>query len=50
MARRGGGSGDLYARLKVTVPKNLSQEERALIEKLQGLRPEDPRERMMVGK
>jgi len=50
MPRRGGGSGDLYARLKVTVPKNLSQEERALIEQLQGLRPENPRERILTGR
>lgn len=50
MPRRAGGSGDLYARLKVTVPKNLTAEERALIEQLSGLRAENPRERILAGR
>ena len=41
---RGGGAGDEYVRLKVTVPRNLSAQERTLIEQLQTLRPETPRE------
>jgi molecular chaperone DnaJ len=47
---RGGGSGDLYARIKVTVPKNLTERERELIEQLGGLRPENPRDRLLVGR
>ena len=47
---RGGGSGDLYARVKVTVPKNLSDRERQLIEQLGGLRQENPRDRLLVGR
>ena len=50
MPRRSGGSGNLYARLKVTVPRNLSDEERSLIEKLKGLRQENPRERILTGR
>ncbi len=50
MPRRAGGSGDLYARLKVTVPRNLSDEERELIEQLRALRSENPRERILVGR
>jgi len=41
---RGGGSGDLYVKLRVMVPKDLTAEERALIERLQALRPENPRQ------
>lgn len=47
---RGGGAGDLYARIKVTVPKNLSPRERELIEELSKLRREDPRARLLIGR
>lgn len=50
MPRRAGGSGNLFARLKVAVPRNLSDEERELIEKLRALRPENPRERILAGR
>jgi molecular chaperone DnaJ len=50
MPRRSGGFGNLFARLKVTVPRNLSEEERALIERLRELRKENPRERILAGK
>ena len=50
MPRRAGGSGNLYARLKVTVPRNLTEEERGLIEQLRALRTENPRERILVGR
>lgn len=50
MPRRSGGSGDLYARLKVTVPRNLTEQERQLIEQLRALRSENPRERILVGR
>ena len=50
MPRRAGGAGNLYARVKVTVPKNLSEEERKLIEQLGALRQENPRERILAGK
>ncbi|MCS7263374.1 MAG: molecular chaperone DnaJ [Armatimonadetes bacterium] len=43
MPKRTGGRGDLYVRVKVVVPKNLTQRERDLIEELQKLRPENPR-------
>jgi molecular chaperone DnaJ len=47
---RGGGTGDLYARIKVAVPKNLSARERELIEELKELRQEDPRARLLIGR
>jgi molecular chaperone DnaJ len=47
---RGGGSGDLYARVKVAVPKNLTEQERELIRQLSGMRTENPRERLLVGR
>jgi molecular chaperone DnaJ len=50
MPRRAGGFGDLYARLKVTVPKNLTADERGLIEKLKELRQENPREAILSGR
>jgi molecular chaperone DnaJ len=50
MPRRAGGSGNLVARLKVAVPRNLSAEERELIEKLRGLRAENPRDRILTGR
>jgi molecular chaperone DnaJ len=43
---KGDGSGDLYARIKVVVPKNLSARERELIEELRTLREENPRQRL----
>lgn len=50
MPRRSGGSGNLYARIKVTVPKNLSDQERELVERLRTLRTENPRERILAGR
>lgn len=50
MPRRAGGSGDLLARIKVTVPRNLSEEERELIQKLRSLRADNPRERILAGR
>jgi DnaJ-class molecular chaperone len=38
-----GGYGDLYARVKIVVPKNLSEDEKRLVERLRQLRPENPR-------
>ncbi|HIE08475.1 MAG TPA: J domain-containing protein [Armatimonadetes bacterium] len=40
---KGGGRGDLYLRVRIVVPKNLSKEERRLIERLAKIRPENPR-------
>ncbi len=37
------GHGDLFARVKVVTPTELSQKERALLEELHSLRSEDPR-------
>jgi DnaJ-class molecular chaperone len=48
--RRSGGSGDLFARIKVTVPRGLSEEEKALVEKLRDLRHENPREQLLAGR
>ena len=50
MPRRTGGAGDMMVRLKVVVPRDLSERERALIEELRSLRSEDPRARMTQGK
>lgn len=50
MPRRAGGNGNLYARIKVTVPKNLSEQERELLEQLRSLRQENPRERILAGR
>lgn len=47
---RGGGSGNLYARIKVAVPRNLSDQERELIRQLSGIRSENPRERLLAGR
>jgi molecular chaperone DnaJ len=47
---RGGGTGDLYARIKVVVPKNLSPREKELIEELNRLRTENPRTRLLIGR
>jgi molecular chaperone DnaJ len=41
---KGGGRGDLVARLNVTVPKKLTKKERQALEELQKLSREDPRE------
>jgi molecular chaperone DnaJ len=40
----GGGKGDLIARLRLTVPKKLSKQEREALEELQKASREDPRE------
>jgi DnaJ-class molecular chaperone len=50
MPRRGGGAGNLFARIKVTVPKNLTEQERELVEQLGSLRQENPRERILAGR
>jgi molecular chaperone DnaJ len=47
---RSGGSGDLYVRMKVAVPRNLSDQERELIRQLGNLRRENPRERLLSGR
>jgi DnaJ-class molecular chaperone len=41
---RGDGKGDLFVKLRVTVPRHLSDEERRLVERLRQLRPENPRQ------
>jgi molecular chaperone DnaJ len=41
---KGGGRGDLYARVKVTVPKKLTKKEREALEELQKVSRENPRE------
>ena len=50
MPSRSSGTGNLFARIKVTVPRNLTEEERSLIEQLRELRPENPREKILVGR
>ena len=40
---KGGGSGDLYVRVRIVVPKDLTEEERDLIGRLRELRKGDPR-------
>jgi DnaJ-class molecular chaperone len=40
---RGGGHGDLYATVKIVVPREVTAEERRLIERLAALRPVNPR-------
>jgi molecular chaperone DnaJ len=40
---RGEGAGDLYVKIRVMVPKELTPRERELIEELARLRPENPR-------
>jgi molecular chaperone DnaJ len=47
---KGGGAGDLYVRIKVAVPKNLTPRERELIEELKSLRAENPRARILDGR
>jgi molecular chaperone DnaJ len=41
---KGGGKGDLIARLRVTVPKKLTKKEREALEELQKVSHDDPRE------
>lgn len=41
--KRTGGRGDLYVRVKIVVPRDLTPRERQLLEELQRLRPENPR-------
>jgi molecular chaperone DnaJ len=43
---RGGGKGDLLARLRVSVPTKLTKAEREAIENLQKVAHDDPRERV----
>ena len=50
MPRRAGERGNLFARMKVTVPKDLTEEERGLFEQLRELRSENPRERILAGR
>jgi len=50
MPRRAGGAGDLFARVKVMVPRSLTEDERRLVEQLRDLRPENPRERLLAGR
>jgi DnaJ-class molecular chaperone len=40
---RGGGRGDLYLTVKITVPKDLTAEEKDLIQRLAAARPEAPK-------
>lgn len=40
---QGGGRGDLYVRIRIVVPKDLSEQERELIRRLADLRKENPR-------
>jgi curved DNA-binding protein len=44
LPKRGGGQGDLHAIVRITVPKQLSEEERELFEKLAEVSGFDPRE------
>ena len=44
---KGGGRGDLIARLRVTVPKKLTKKEREALEELQKVSRENPREAML---
>lgn len=43
MPKRTGGRGDLYVRVKIVVPRDLTLRERELMEELHRLRPENPR-------
>jgi molecular chaperone DnaJ len=43
---KGGGKGDLIARLRVTVPKKLTKKEREALEELQKVSRENPREEL----
>jgi DnaJ-class molecular chaperone len=41
---KGGGRGDQYVRVRVVLPRGLTDQERAVFEQLRGLRRESPRE------
>ena len=41
---KGGGRGDEFVRVRIVVPRDLTDEERALFERLRSLRPAPPRE------
>ncbi|MBI2554067.1 MAG: DnaJ domain-containing protein [Candidatus Rokubacteria bacterium] len=43
---KGGGAGDQYVKIKVVVPSGLTAREKALLEELRRLRPENPRAHM----
>jgi molecular chaperone DnaJ len=45
---KGGGKGDLIARLRLTVPKKLTKKEREALEELQKVSREDPREELFA--
>ena len=45
---KGSGKGDLIARLRVTVPKKLTKQEREALEELQKVSREDPREALFT--
>jgi molecular chaperone DnaJ len=45
---KGGGKGDLIARLRVTVPKKLTKKEREALEELQKVSRENPREALFT--
>jgi molecular chaperone DnaJ len=45
---KGGGKGDLIARLRVTVPKKLTKKEREALEELQKVSRENPREALFA--
>jgi len=47
---KGEGSGNLFARVKVAVPRNLTEQEKELIRQFGGLRRENPRERLLAGR
>jgi len=43
LSKRGGGRGDAYARLKIVVPREVSERERELYEELRKVSTDDPR-------
>jgi molecular chaperone DnaJ len=45
---KGGGKGDLIARLRLTVPKKLTKKEREALEELQKVSRENPREALFA--
>jgi curved DNA-binding protein len=49
MSRQGGGNGDLYVKLKIVVPPQLTTDERELFEKLAATSPFKPRDVMTGG-
>jgi DnaJ-class molecular chaperone len=46
---KGGGHGDLLARIKVVTPTKLSDRERELLEELKSLRQDNPRAHLGTG-